>query len=234
MKTENAKGFFSKHDRFKDTSTVASGLERLDFRYRHVIKRNRALLKGKRVLDIASHDGRFMFAALKGGGASHVTGIEARQNMVDNAAGNIAHYGVAKDRYSLICGDVFEKIHEIEAGTIDTAMILGFLYHTARQYELFAAISKLGARNIIIDSRVLPNADRPVILLRMEDTQSDSQIWDETRRKALSSEPSALALQMIMEEFGYRVTHQPVTIKIPKSAQVYKKKSRVTMTGVKD
>ena len=64
-----SQNFFDDYPRFRETSNVASSLDRLNFRYSHVIDRNRRLLEGKRVLDIASHDARFTFAALRGADA---------------------------------------------------------------------------------------------------------------------------------------------------------------------
>ena len=224
-------GFFTRHERFRETSTVASDLDRLDFRYRHIVAANSDVLRGKRVLDIASHDGRFSFAALEGAGAAHVTGIEARESLVAKAGENMAHYGVAADRYRMICGDVFEKIREIPPGTIDTVMCLGFLYHTARQYEMFAAISALDATAVIVDSNVIPNAPRPVIVLRWEGTTSDSQIWDADRETVLSSTPSALALTYFLQEHGFEVESVEPQAPVPKSATQYVRGARVTLVG---
>lgn len=227
-------GFFDDYPRFGETSTVAANFQRLNFRYRHMIERNRHLLEGKRVLDIASHDGRFTFAALVGGNAAHVTGIEARESLVENAAGTIASYGVSPDRFRLLQGDVFERIDEIEAGTIDTAMILGFLYHTARQYELIAALARRGVKNVIIDSNVLPNETRPIIRLKWEGTEKDSQIWDKTRDQVLSSTPSPGALTMILNELGYETQVLIPEIEIPRSAAQYHTGGRVTIVGTRD
>jgi len=226
-------GFFSQHDKFSETSSVASGLERLDFRYEHVIERNKHLLEGQRVLDIASHDGRFSFAALKGAGAQSVLGIEAREHLVDRAKKNFARYNAEAGSYEFVVGDIFEEIRKIPPGSIDTAMILGFLYHTARQYELFSMLSELGVKSIIVDSKVLPNVKKPYVLLEMEGTKADAQIWDASRSRALSSIPSAGALELYLTEFGYTVTHLEPRGDVPKTARVYKRKARVTMIGVK-
>jgi len=227
-------GFFSQHERFAETSEVASDLERLDFRYRHVIERNKRLLEGKRVLDIASHDGRFSFAAVNGAGAKSVLGIEARKHLVESSKETFKRYGIAQDRYRFVVGDIFEEIKKIKPGSIDTAMVLGFLYHTARQYELMSALSRLGVKNVIIDSKVLPNVDKPYVLLQMEGTKADAMIWDASRRQVLSSTPSAAALDLYLKEFGFRVTHLEPQGEIPDTAKVYKRKRRVTMVGTKD
>ena len=226
-------GFFSKYSRFGETSEVASDLERLNFRYHHVIERNQNLLAGKTVLDIASHDGRFTFAALRGAGAKFVVGIEARASLVEKVKTTFAEYDVAAATYQFITGDVFEEVAKIERGTIDTALVLGFLYHTARQYELISSLSRIGVKNIIVDSNVI-KTDRPYILLKVEGTQNDSQIWDATRPKVLSSIPSALALELLLQEFGYSTTRIEPEGDIPSSAKDYERKARVTIVGIKN
>src|SRR3954470_3000649 len=50
-------------------------LNRMNERYEALFAGNRDIFKGARVLDLASHDGRYSFAALKTG-AAHVTGVE--------------------------------------------------------------------------------------------------------------------------------------------------------------
>ena len=47
-------------------------------RYEALFASNRDIFDGARVLDLATHDGRYSFAALKTG-AAHVTGVEVRQ-----------------------------------------------------------------------------------------------------------------------------------------------------------
>lgn len=226
-------GFFTKYTIFGETSVVASDLERLNFRYDHVIERNKNLLAGQRVLDIASHDGRFSFAALRGAGAKSVLGIEAREHLVKGAEANFKTYGADPDAYRFVVGDIFEEIGNIEPGTIDTAMVLGFLYHTARQYELFSWLSRLGVKNIIVDSNVI-KTEKPFILMKLENTDHDALIWDAKRPKVLSSTPSARALEMIMQDFGYATHQLQPEGKVPQTAMQYPNKERVTIVGTRD
>ncbi|MDZ7733009.1 MAG: hypothetical protein U5R31_07715 [Acidimicrobiia bacterium] len=59
--------FFDTFARFVDSSETGPWVERLNARYEALIHANRHLLDGARVLDLASHDGRFAFAALQAG-----------------------------------------------------------------------------------------------------------------------------------------------------------------------
>jgi len=73
--------FFDRFPRLRTTSTTDVRGERLEYRYRALIERNGELIRGKRVLDLGSHDGRWMLAALDAG-ARHVVGIEGRQQLI--------------------------------------------------------------------------------------------------------------------------------------------------------
>src|SRR5579863_7632854 len=81
-------GFFDSYPRFFSTSDTAAAPDRLNQRYRALIQSNAGIISGRRVLDIASHDGRWSLAAHKAS-AEHVLGIEARQHLVDAARDNM-------------------------------------------------------------------------------------------------------------------------------------------------
>jgi predicted nicotinamide N-methyase len=85
--------FFDEYERFYRTSDTSPAPERLDFRYHLIIEQNQRLLTGKRVVEIASHDGRWAFAAIKAG-ARYVRGVEPRQRLVDNAFDTFSSYGI--------------------------------------------------------------------------------------------------------------------------------------------
>jgi predicted RNA methylase len=87
--------FFARYDRFLDTSETAAHPLRLRLRHRAIVRDNAEILDGAHVLDIASHDGRWSFAA-QHAGAAHTTGIEARAELVDNAVANFTHYGIPR------------------------------------------------------------------------------------------------------------------------------------------
>lgn len=227
-------GFFDRHPRFEETSTVAADIARLNFRHHLIIEQNRTLLEGRRVLDIASHDGRFALAALDAG-AQHVTGIEARDEPVEKAQETFAHYGAEASRYRFMIGDIYDMLPQLEVGSIDTAMVLGFLYHTPRQYELFAHLARLQVRDLIIDSQVLPGVAEPLVKLRWEGTRKEGMIWDAAARdRVLSGIPSASALELYMQEFGWQTRRVVPAVAIPRTANVYRTGRRVTIVGTRD
>lgn len=151
--------FFERFDRFFETSTTGTVTEtgersqRLARRWEAIVGRNAAAFKDAKVLDLASHDGRWSMAALDAG-ALHVTGIEGRQERVDAAMAAFAHYGVARHRYSFSCGDVVSVVRTLEPGLFDLILNLGFFYHTARHYDIFEQMYRLQPRTIILDTEV--------------------------------------------------------------------------------
>ena len=73
-------GFFADYPRFFETSVTDTRGRRMEYRHAALIAANRERIAGLRVLDLASHDGRWSFAALQAG-ATRVTGIEARPEL---------------------------------------------------------------------------------------------------------------------------------------------------------
>jgi len=69
--------FFDEYSRFYQTTGPLPKPNRFQQRWRMIIDPNGDLFQGARVLDIASHDGRWSFAALKAG-AEFVEGVEGR------------------------------------------------------------------------------------------------------------------------------------------------------------
>src|ERR1035437_5491674 len=106
-------GFFDGYPAFYESSGIGSHPNRLNARYQALIESNRDIIEGGRILDIASHDGRWSFAALNAG-AEHVVGIEARDGLVSRAREAMDTYGISPSRYDFIVGDVHEVIATLE------------------------------------------------------------------------------------------------------------------------
>ena len=87
-------GFFDGYPAFYQSSRTGSHPNRLNARYQALIESNRDIIEGGRILDIASHDGRWSFAALHAG-AEHVVGIEARSGLVERATEAMDTYGIS-------------------------------------------------------------------------------------------------------------------------------------------
>jgi len=201
--------FFDDHPEFLETSVTATALDRLNLRHVGIIRENQDILRGRTVVDIASHDGRWSYAALDAG-ATHVTGIEGRQHLVDNTFKTFAAKGVPDSQYSVIQGDVHEKLHDPDV-TGDVVLCLGFLYHTARYVELMAGIRTTGAEYVIVDTRVLQGVEGPLVEMRTEGTVAESvAIKDRYAqgRRVISAVPSEAAVVLMLDAIGYEVDHR--------------------------
>lgn len=171
-----------------------------------MIAANRDILAGARVLDIASHDGRWSFAALQAG-AAHVTGIEARGDLVKHAEDSFAHYEADPATYRFIRADVFDAL-TTEDLDVDVVMCLGFLYHTLRYNELFTHVRALRPRHLIIDTNVMPDQDEPVIRLVRDNTDKQQHAVADAyshNGRALVGKPSTPAVRHMLETYDFEV-----------------------------
>ncbi len=198
--------FFDDHPEFLETSETAATLDRLNLRHRAIIEQNQSVLRGARVVDIASHDGRWSFAALDAG-AAHVTGIEGREELVRNARRTFRAKGVPEEQFRFLKGDVHRRLlkPDIEA---DVVLCLGFLYHTARYVELFKGIQSTGAQYVVVDTRVLPDVTGPLVQLHTEGTRMQAlAVRDRFTMggRVLSATPSEDAVVLMLETAGYEV-----------------------------
>lgn len=197
-------GFFDGYPAFYGSSRIGSQPNRLNARYRALIDRNRDVIAGARILDIASHDGRWSFAALHAG-ADHVVGIEAREGLVIRAREAMDTYAIAPDRYDFIVGDVFEVIATLEPYSFTTVFCFGFLYHTLDQMAILSEIGRLRPAHLIVDTAVAAS-DKALIVLRYDDPEHEG---DAVRRKAdgpgpvLVGMPSRQALEMMLGNAGF-------------------------------
>ena len=199
--------FFDGYPQFYGTSRTAPGRERLNLRYEAIFAENKDLFEGARVLDIASHDGRWSLAALANG-AKSVVGIEARESLVSHAADNLRTYGYDDDQFRFVVGDVHEVLRA-EDFEVDVVLCLGFLYHTLRYNELFHGIRRTNAPNLIIDTQAV----------RMMGQRASIQVLGEKAAKqsaaapddytvgnlVLTGRPNLAAMRIMLECYGYQV-----------------------------
>jgi len=201
-------GWFDEHPLFLGTSEAATGPGRLNMRHQALIEDNADILAGARVLDIASHDGRWALAALEAG-AAHVTGIEARPELVEKAHMTFAHYGADRSRYRLVASDIFAALSQ-EHLDVDVIQCFGFLYHTLRYPELFSRLRRLEPRHLLLDTRV-HRAKGAVIRVYVNEStvQTHATADDYTERtKTVVGSPTAKALRKILRVYGFSVERE--------------------------
>jgi hypothetical protein len=199
-----SKGFFDLYPRFFSTSETASAPDRLNQRYRALIQTNIGIISGRRVLDIASHDGRWSLAAHKAG-AEYVLGIEARQHLTDAARANLVEYRVPVGKVEFVRGDVMVELDKLETGSFDTVFCFGFLYHTIDHMALLRKIARLQSANLVLDTSI---SLRPgsIIEVRVEQTEHESAAAigePGNPKRAVSGNPSRTALELMLNAVGF-------------------------------
>jgi len=199
--------FFDRFPEFYETSLTGRTADRLNLRYEAIFAENKDIFTGARVVDIASHDGRWSLAALESG-AAHVYGIEARADLVDNAGRTLGKYVDDKSRFSFVAGDVFRELNRYKE-PVDVVLCLGFLYHTLRYNELFSLIRNLNPRHLILDTRVVKTGGKPLVSVRVEPTEKQANAvgddWNPPDR-ALVAWPSVPAIRVMTKPYGFQFT----------------------------
>jgi hypothetical protein len=205
--------FFDQYDRFYSTTHIGRHPNRLNSRYAAIIEPNIDLIRDKTVLDIASHDGRWTFAALKAG-ARHVTGIEGRAHLVDAARESLGLYGISDDRYRFFVGDVCEVLAR-ESIQVDTVLCLGFFYHTYRHFEVAALAAATGAEHIVLDTAIAkePQPGKAIIEYALEPTNTDGAPLGPRDREPVGR-PSLRAIEMMFGHVGFEIRDIDGTVKV--------------------
>jgi hypothetical protein len=198
--------FAEDYPRFMEISELTPQPERTNERYEAIFASNQDIFDGARVLDLASHDGRFSFAALKAG-AAHVTGVEVRQGLIDKAQETFAFYGQDPETYRFVCGDVFDVLAQ-EKFDVDVVLCLGYLYHTYRHTELMYRLHHVAPQHLIVDTMVTPDMDEPNLRVigepNADDIRSAAQD-DFSVGRVLVLRPSVPAVQMLLHAYGFEI-----------------------------
>jgi Methyltransferase domain len=178
---------------------------RMNERYEALFASNRDIFEGARVLDLASHDGRYSFAALKTG-AAHVTGVEARQGLIDKAQEAFAFYGQDPSTYRFVRRDIFEVLAR-ERFDVDVVLCFGFLYHTYRHTELMYRLHNLAPRHLILDTMVTGQTQPTLKMIREKDVEDIRSAAADPYSvgRVLVLRPSLPALELLVSSYDFEV-----------------------------
>jgi len=200
--------FFDDFPSFYETSKTSSQPNRLNYRVKALIEDNLELVKEKNILDIASHDGRFSFAAIKFG-ASHVLGIEGNPNLVKKARENMEKYNIPKSKYDFISADIHQEIQKIQPNTVNTVFCFGFFYHTIHHVYLLDQIRKLKPQNLIIDTNVIIS-DSTILEISAQggDDEGSAILSPDTKNnQTLVGIPTKSAVELMLYNMNYSFKH---------------------------
>jgi SAM-dependent methyltransferase len=187
----------------------ASDLNRLNARYRVLIEPFSSRFAGARVLDLACHDGRWTYAALKTG-AAHVTGIEVRPALIAQASSFITED--MRARCTFIAADIFDQLPGMvrDGASFDIVLCFGVFYHTAEHYRLLSLIAALRPKLILLDTG-LTNSAKPIIKLKREHSGLITNVAPMAKgpRDLTVGFPSRGALKMMAADFGLKIQYLP-------------------------
>lgn len=136
---------------FLKTSKTAAYPNRLNWRCEILLTRNQGIIKGRRILDLASHDGRFSYACLKLG-AKHVVGVEEKDHLIKHARDNMKQEGFSNDQFHFIQNDVISYLSTVNTGQFDVILCFGFFYHTSEQIRLLREVARIFPSHFILDT----------------------------------------------------------------------------------
>lgn len=136
--------------------TSFADINRLNWRCQLLLTQHQEAIKGKKVLDLASNNGKFSYACLELG-AKSVTGVEGRQQVVERAEHLMSSSKFLPTQWSFIQGDIFEYLATVTENSFDTILCFGFLYHTTRQVEFFKELQRIKPAHVILDTAIWKN-----------------------------------------------------------------------------
>lgn len=179
-------------------------IDRLNWRYAHIVEPLKAEIAGTRILDLGSHDGRWPLAYADAG-AKEVVGLEGRASLVEKFR---TIPGNNKNRVDMRVGDfVVEMDKLIEAGeTFDIVSCLGVYYHTTHHYKIMCQMAAFRPKLIILDSEFL-RTEEPVIRITKENPESDLNTIQQFpgQNRTPIGIASLAALRVMVSSVGYSI-----------------------------
>jgi ubiquinone/menaquinone biosynthesis C-methylase UbiE len=130
---------------------IPYNFECLNARIDNLLTRNQNCIKGKRILDIGSHMGTFMYAALELG-ADFVQGIDTEEKTIERGQDLFQQLQVSQSSYNLLVDDAFGYLESLEEGSFDTVLCLGTLYYMVEPYRLLNLMQKVAKETVLIDT----------------------------------------------------------------------------------
>ena len=130
---------------------IPYNFECLNARIDNLLTRNQNCIKGKRILDIGSHMGTFMYAALELG-ADFVQGIDTEEKTIERGQDLFQELQVSQSSYNLLVDDAFRYLESLEEGSFDTVLCLGTLYYMVEPYRLLNLMQKVAKETVLIDT----------------------------------------------------------------------------------
>lgn len=196
--------FYDAYPQFYSTSQTGPNTEWNNRRHIVLIEGCLDLIAGKRIVDFGSHDGRWAFAALKAG-ASHVTCVEPGKILAASTFDNFRAYGIDNTSFEVCQTGAVEYVEQATAGA-ETAFLFGMLTLISEQPTFFGHLRRLGIKDLIIDTHIMPGETRPLLELFRAGVQDGNAIVSEKTEAEgwmMGATPSLPALDMMLRHYGW-------------------------------
>ena len=205
MKRSNYEVDLAKHG-FCEANASPADINNVNAYGQILLANNRQFIEGKRVLDLASHDGRHTYASLALG-AERVTSVEARAASLDRGRPIIDRDFPGKTDF--VVGDLFDFLPTVAPGEFDTLLCFGFLYHTIRQVEIVEQARRMGVETFLLATFVTKRKvltrrglkEQPGLKLIYEDPEC---IRNTIEKTGLAAWPNCSFLEHVLEAYGFR------------------------------
>jgi len=125
--------------------------ECLNGRVDTLLARHVDVIRGCRVLDLASHMGTLSYAALQLG-ARHVHGIDTEEAMIRKGEDLFSRMEISPDTYRFEVKDVFEFLKACEPDSFDTILCFGLLYYVMEPFRLLKLMARAAHKCILLDT----------------------------------------------------------------------------------
>jgi predicted nicotinamide N-methyase len=191
--------FFDTYPAFYKTGTAGMDYTRLNSRYMALIHNNKQIIRNSSILDLASHDGRWSFAAIKNG-ANKVFGIEIEDGLAKNSLENFKKYEIPSKKYSFIVGDLFEEIKKLKPKEFDVIFCFGIFYHIMNHMQLIREIKRLEPKYLILDTEVTLSK-YPIIRIHQEVPPITDPLIPNDRY--IVGRPSKSGIEMMLKAIGF-------------------------------
>ena len=191
--------FFDAYPVFYKTGIAGMDDTRLNSRYMALINHNKQIINNSSILDLASHDGRWSFAAIKNG-ANKVFGIEIEDGLAKNSLENFKKYEVPSEKYSFIVGDLFEEIKKLKPKEFDVVFCFGIFYHIMNHMQLIREIKRLEPKYLILDTEVTISK-HPIIRIHQEIPPITDPLIPNDRY--IVGRPSKSGIEMMLKAIGF-------------------------------
>jgi len=142
---------FLKADSRGSRWAIPYSFECLNARVENLLWNHLDSIKGKRVLDIASHIGTFSFAAFQMG-TDFIQGVDTEKRAVLKCRELFEAQKVNREKYKFDIRDAFDLLENSPEDSWDTILCFGMLYYTTEPLRLLSLMQKAAKDCILLDT----------------------------------------------------------------------------------